>query len=94
MAFGVLSDQLFIDPKPAIDYNNGIVFKGAQIHGISGRRMFDTWYQCESFLRRRPQLIEPLISHRLPFHRFEEGIHAMQDGSGCKVVLDWTEAKG
>ncbi len=66
-----------------------IIFKGLTIHGINGRKMYDTWYQCESFLRRYPKLIEPLITHRLPFDRFEEGIRAMQAGNACKVVLDW-----
>ena len=44
-------------------------------------------------LRRRPDLIEPLITHRLRFDEFEKGIEAMQDGSACKVVLDWTDAR-
>ena len=63
------------------------------IHGINVRRMFGTWYQCESFLRRRRDLIEPLITHRLPFDRFEEGIQGMLDGTACKVVLDWQDAE-
>ncbi|MFW6163048.1 MAG: L-threonine 3-dehydrogenase [Planctomycetota bacterium] len=77
----------------AIEWAERVIFKGLTIHGINGRRMFDTWYQCESFLRRRPKLIEPLISHRLPFQQFEEGIQGMQDGSACKVVLDWSDAR-
>ena len=77
----------------SIPWAEGIVFRGLTIHGINGRRMFETWYQCESFLRRRSKLIEPLITHRLPFNRFEEGIRAMQDGDACKVVLDWKDAK-
>jgi threonine 3-dehydrogenase len=76
----------------ALDWAKQVIFKGLTIHGINGRRMFDTWYQCESFLRRHPELIEPLITHRLPFDRFEEGIHAMQGGDAVKVVLDWQNA--
>jgi len=70
-----------------------LIFKGLTIHGINGRLMYRTWYECESFLRRNPELIEPLITHRLPFDQFEQGIRAMQDGTACKVVLDWTDAK-
>ena len=70
-----------------------IIFKAITVRGISGRKMFDTWYQCESFLRRHPDLIEPLITHRLRFDEFEDGIRAMQDGNACKVVLDWQDAK-
>jgi len=77
----------------AIEWAEMVIFKGLTIRGINGRRMFDTWYQCESFLRRHRNLIEPLITHRLPFERFEEGIKAMQNGTACKVVLDWTDAR-
>lgn len=76
----------------ALDWSKQVIFKGLTIHGINGRRMFDTWYQCESFLRRHPELIEPLITHRLPFDRFEDGIRAMQGGDAVKVVLDWQNA--
>jgi len=77
----------------ALDWAKQVIFKGLTIHGINGRRMFDTWYQCESFLRRRRDLIEPLITHRLPFDQFEAGIHAMQGGDAVKVVLDWQNAE-
>jgi threonine 3-dehydrogenase len=70
-----------------------VIFKALTLHGINGRRMFETWYRTESFLRRHPGLVEPLITHRLPFDRFEEGIGAMQEGRACKVVLDWQKAK-
>jgi threonine 3-dehydrogenase len=70
-----------------------IIFKGITIRGINGRRMFDTWYQCESFLRRQPRLIEPVITHRLKYHEFDKGVKAMQSGDACKVILDWDSAK-
>ncbi|MCK4601183.1 MAG: L-threonine 3-dehydrogenase [Phycisphaerae bacterium] len=76
----------------SIQWATQIIFKGLTIFGINGRRMYETWYQCESFLRRHPKLIEPLITHRLRFDRFEDGVRAMQDGGACKVVLDWAEA--
>ena len=77
----------------ALEWAELVIFKGLTIHGINGRRMFGTWYQCESFLRRQPALIEPLITHRLPFDQFEAGIRGMQNGDACKVVLDWTDAQ-
>ena len=76
-----------------ITWAKQIIFRGLTIRGINGRRMYETWYQSERFLRHYPELIEPVITHRLPFDRFEDGIKAMQDGTGCKVVLDWTNAK-
>ncbi|MCA9269749.1 MAG: L-threonine 3-dehydrogenase, partial [Planctomycetales bacterium] len=33
-----------------LDLPNAIIFKGATVLGINGRRMFETWYQMENFL--------------------------------------------
>jgi len=91
---GGVASLLGICPEPvALNWAEQVIFKGLTIHGINGRRMFDTWYQCESFLRRRPDLIEPLITQRLPYDRFEDGFRAMQGGNAVKVVLDWQDAK-
>lgn len=77
----------------SVPWAEQVIFKAITLRGINGRRMFETWYQCESLLRRQPKLLEPLITHRLPFDKFEQGVRAMQDGTACKVVLDWTNAR-
>jgi len=33
--------------------------------------------------------ISPVITHRLPWHEYEQGFAAMRSGEACKVVLDW-----
>ncbi len=71
-AFGVSAD-----PKPRIDYNNGIVFKGAQIHGISGRKMFDTWYRNRNLLSSGKLNIAPVITHIFKLEDFKSGFDAM-----------------
>jgi threonine 3-dehydrogenase len=72
-----------------IDYNNGIVFKGIQIHGISGRRIFDTWYRVRNLLASGRVDIRPIVTHLLPLDRFAEGFDiAMGNPRQCgKVVL-------
>ncbi|MBN1426478.1 zinc-binding dehydrogenase [Candidatus Fermentibacteria bacterium] len=72
-----------------IDYNNGIVFRGIQIHGISGRKLFDTWYRVRNLLASARVDIRPIITHLLPLERFTEGFEtAMGTPRQCgKVVL-------
>ncbi len=36
--------------------------------------------------------VSPVITHRLPIDRFEEGFAAMRSGDSGKVVLDWAIA--
>jgi hypothetical protein len=43
-----------------VDHNNGIVFKGAQIHDISGRKNFNTWYRNDIF---KPISLYMLYAH-------------------------------
>ena len=72
----------------AIDLPNDIIFKGATVLGINGRRMFSTWYQVENFLLSGRLNLEPIVTHRLPMEAFEKGFKLMQAGEAIKVVLE------
>ena len=81
---------LGIPPKQAsIDWH-AVVFNMITIKGIYGRQIFETWYKM-SVLIQSGLDIKPVITHRLPFDRFEEGFQAMLDGEAGKVVLDWQQ---
>jgi threonine 3-dehydrogenase len=68
---------------------NDVIFKGLTLQGIYGRQMFETWYKMEQMLLGGLE-ISPVITHRLPMERFEEGFAVMEAGDCGKVVLDWT----
>jgi threonine 3-dehydrogenase len=73
----------------AIDYNDGIVFKGCQIHGISGRRMFDTWYRVRNLLAAGRLDVDPVITHVFLLEEFAKGFEALTalPRVAAKVVL-------
>jgi threonine 3-dehydrogenase len=83
-AFGVMSER-----RITLDYNNDVVFKGCQIHGINGRRIFDTWYRVSNLLASGRLDVWPVITHLLPLEAFEEGIRMMTASPrrAAKVVL-------
>lgn len=71
------------------DINNGVVFKGVTIYGINGRLMYDTWHKVANLLKYKKLDISPVVTHKLPLEKFEEGFNLMIDRpkvSG-KVVL-------
>lgn len=72
----------------ALDLPNDIIFKGATVLGINGRKMFETWYQCENFLLSGRLNLEPIVTHHLPLTDFERGLKLMQAGEAIKVVLE------
>ena len=88
MAHGGKIAMLGIQPPgTAIDWNQ-VIFSMLQIKGIYGREMFETWYKMTSLVQGGMD-ISPIITHRLPIDRFQEGFDAMCSGNSGKVVLDW-----
>ncbi|MEJ2367118.1 MAG: alcohol dehydrogenase catalytic domain-containing protein [Acidobacteriota bacterium] len=83
-AFGVMSQSPL-----SLDYNNAIVFKGVQIHGISGRMIFDTWYRVRNLLNSGRLDVKPMITQLLPLAEFEKGFAAAQarPRNSVKVVM-------
>ena len=73
---------------PAFDLTNHIVFKGATVIGVNGRRMWQTWFQAEQFLLSGRIDLDPIITHVLPFADYARAFELMQSGEGIKVVLD------
>ena len=70
-----------------IDWSK-VIFKGLEMHGIYGRRMFETWYKMGALLESGLDL-DPIITHRMSIDAFQQGFDTMRSGHSGKVVLDW-----
>ncbi len=72
-----------------IDLTNQVIFKGARILGITGRLLWDTWYQMAGLLRAGKLDFGPIITHRLPFDRWQDGFDLLlaPDRRAAKIVL-------
>lgn len=87
LAHGGTASMLGIPSEPIrIDLATAIVFKGATVIGINGRKMFETWYQGQALLQSGLDLT-PLITHRLPFERIGEGFELMKAGQCGKIII-------
>jgi threonine 3-dehydrogenase len=64
-----------------------VIFKGATVHGINGRRMWQTWYQAQALLRSGKVDLAPLITHTLPLVEIEKGMQLLADGEAAKIIL-------
>lgn len=73
---------------PNFDLTNHVIFKGATVLGINGRRMWETWYQMENFLLSGRLQLDEILTHELPFEQFPKAFELMQSGDGIKIVLD------
>jgi threonine 3-dehydrogenase len=80
---------LGIPPKQApIDWHD-IVFKGLTLHGIYGRRMFETWYKMLAMLETGLD-VAPVITHHFAADDYEEAFATVRSGECGKVILDWS----
>jgi threonine 3-dehydrogenase len=77
-----------------IDIGAHIIFKGATVLGISGRRMYETWYQMEGFLSGTGLSIEQLVTHRFPAEQFEDAFALLATGQAIKVLLEFPTPEG
>ncbi len=70
-----------------LDWNRLVIFKGITLHGIIGRRMYDTWFQLDQLLGSGRLDLRPAITHVMEMERFDEAIALLRDGRAGKVVL-------
>jgi threonine 3-dehydrogenase len=79
---------LGVAPGPfTFDWNHHIVFKAARVYGVSGRKLWETWYQSRGLLRSGAVDLAPLVTHRFKLEEFDQAIETMASGESGKVVL-------
>ncbi len=76
-------------PKDAGINWDQVIFKGLEVHGIYGRRMYETWYKMTQMVLTGFPL-EKALTHQIPIDDFEKGFELMASGQCGKVVCDWT----
>ena len=70
----------------SFDMTNEIIFKGIRVYGVTGRRLFQTWYRLAGLFKAGLD-IRPVVTHVLPLEKFAEGFDLVAKGQCGKVVL-------
>ncbi|MFH1225286.1 MAG: L-threonine 3-dehydrogenase [Candidatus Diapherotrites archaeon] len=78
--FGLPNEEI------CIDISNKVVFRGVKMHGVIGRKMYDTWFKSRRLLNSGLD-VSPVITHKLPFEEWEKGMELMGSGKSGKIVL-------
>lgn len=90
MNYGGRIAFLGIPPEPfAVEWDK-IAFHGLKIHGIYGRRMFETWYKGIAMLQSGLNIM-PVITGHYPVDDFQHAFDEMMSGNSGKVILEWEE---
>jgi threonine 3-dehydrogenase len=72
--------------RVSFDLPNEIIFKGIRVYGVTGRRLFKTWYRLSGLFKAGLN-IRPVITHTFPMADFAKGFELIQSGQCGKVVL-------
>ena len=66
---------------------NAVIFKGIDVQGIVGRRLWETWDQMGDLLASGKLNLDPVITHVMHFTQFQEAMELMKAGKAGKVVF-------
>ncbi len=69
------------------DLDDHVIFKGASVHGVVGRKLWDTWYEMRGLLRSGAVDLAPLVTHRFALDDYEKAFDLMASGQCGKVVM-------
>ena len=78
------------DRPATLDFDSALVLKAAQVHGIFGRRMFETWYQVKSLLAQASfrEKVRAIITHRVPIPEVGRAMELIASMQAAKVSLE------
>ncbi len=76
---------IFGEP-PTVDLSERVIMQGLRLHGIYGRRIYDTWDRTQALLRGGLD-VSPIITHRLPLDEWGRAFDLIGSRHSGKVVL-------
>ena len=68
------------------DLPNEIIFKGIRVDGVTGRRLFGTWYRLAGLFKAGLN-IQPVVTHTIALADFAKGFELVNSGQCGKVVM-------
>src|SRR5690349_24305802 len=81
LRYGGQAALLGLPARPVeLDLNNAIIFKGATVYGISGRRLWDTWNRTSRLILSGAVDPSKVITHRLDLAEFDRAFALMDRG--------------
>lgn len=78
------------DSDASLNFDDAVIFKAARIHGIFGRRMFETWFQVKGLLADAAfrEKMGEIITHRVPIRELPRAMELVESMQAAKVSLE------
>lgn len=69
------------------DFDDNVIFKGATVYGVVGRRLWQTWFEMRGLIRSGSVDLAPIVTHRFALDDYDEAFALMESGRCGKVVM-------
>ncbi|HEB32905.1 MAG TPA: L-threonine 3-dehydrogenase [Spirochaetes bacterium] len=71
----------------SLDFVNNITYKEATVYGVTGREMFESWYQAENLMQSGKINVKDVLTHEFPLEETEKAILTAQEGKCGKAII-------
>lgn len=77
---------IFTGPVP-VELSDLVIMKGLRLHGVYGRRIYDTWERTQALLRSGSLDVSPIVTHRLDLAEWPAAFELLASRHAGKIVL-------
>ncbi len=77
---------VYANPHQTLDLNQ-VIFKGVDLQGIVGRKLWRTWDEISELLSGGKLHLDPVVTHVMHFTEFQTAMELMKAGKAGKVVF-------
>jgi threonine 3-dehydrogenase len=70
-----------------LDLSDMIIYKEANVNGVTGRLMYKTWYQCAEMIKSKRIDIQPIIGGIYPLENFDKAFGDLKKGCPGKMIF-------
>ena len=79
---------LYADRLRFMDMNK-VIFKGLNLQGIVGRRLWETWDQMDELFTKKGLDLTPVVTHEMHFTEVESAMQILKEGKAGKIVMSF-----
>jgi threonine 3-dehydrogenase len=69
------------------DIVNNVIYKEANVYGVTGRIMWDTWWTAQSMILSGKIDVSPVITHRFDLEDYDKAFQLAESASTGKIVF-------
>ncbi len=69
------------------DLVNNVIYKEANVYGVTGRTMWDTWWKAQSMILSGMIDLNPVITHRFELKNYEKAFQLAESAMNGKIIL-------